>query len=267
MELCVLIPDENLNNSDIMKHGAIQHRKKAGHMIAKRSTNRVLAGLATGLVMTGVAAPVHAAVETESVSYPTLEVNTSETLTFQPFDPSLGTLTDIFIRIVSNDTVESVVYNPSPSTIGSYTGATATTPLTVTTLAGLSGSTTLQAGPANGTAAPNSFVVAASQSGMVTSETHVPSSDFSQYTGSSLISFDVGLSQGMGMYSGSYSSPSALLFFGGNASSFGELDFQFTYVAVPECGVLVAGLAALGACAFPAAWRAFRQRRFSRGLA
>lgn len=220
-----------------------------------------------GLCVTGVTLPLRAAVQTESVPYPSLEVSNSESISFQPFDPSLGTLTDILIRLVVNDTVESVVFNPNPSKMGNYTGATAITPLTVETLGGLSASTTVQAGPASGTAAPNSFVVAATQSGSVSSQVHVPTSNFSQYTGSSLISFDVSLSQGVGSYSGSYSSQSALLFFGGDAQAFGEIDFQFTYIAVPEYGVLFAGLVALGACAYPAARRAVQHRLYTRSMA
>ena len=195
----------------------------------------------SGFCLVGLAMPAVAAVEVVSVPYPTLDVNSTASLAFKEFDPSLGNLTDIQLKLVSNDEVESLVYNFSKRS-GSFTEATATLPVTVTAPGGLSTTMTLVAGPASGSVPAGSLVVAAIKTGAITSETHVQPSDFSLYTGTGLHSFDISVMQGVGTYSGS---SGALLYFGGNASSYGTFELTYTYSAVPEPGNVCAGLVAL----------------------
>lgn len=202
-----------------------------------------------------------AAVESVTVSYPNLEVGAEAPLSFPMFDPSLGTLTDIMIKLTSNDAVESIVYNPSSSLAGYYTCANATASVTVTALSGVSTTTTLHAGPGSGTIQPNSFVVAATESGNVVNSVHVPPSGYAQYIGSGDQTFDLTVQQSAGIYSGSYRSPSAQLFFGGDASSFGSVEIDYTYAAVPEMSTAFTGLTALAVSTVVASKMLHRSRK------
>lgn len=204
-----------------------------------------------------------AAVESVTVSYPTLDVGATTSLSFPMFDPTLGTLTDIVIKLTSNDAVESIVYDPSSSLAGHYTGANATVPVTVTALSGVSTTTTLHAGPGSGTIQPNTFVVAATQSGTVVNSVRVLSSGYAQYIGTGNQTFDLSVQQLAGIYSGSYNGPGAQVFFGGDASSFGSVEIDYTYVAVPEMSTAFAGLTALATSALVAS-RALRVSRRSK---
>lgn len=202
-----------------------------------------------------------AAVESVCVAYPTMEIGANAPLSFPMFNPALGALTDIMIKLTSNDSVESIVYDPSSNIPGYFTDANATVPLTVTGLSGVSTTTSLHAGPGSGTIQPNSFVVAATQSGTVANSVHVQSSGFAQYIGNGDRTFNLTVQQSAGIYSGSYSSPSAQLFFGGDASSFGTVEIDYTYVAVPEIGTAFAGLTALSAAAMAATGMVRASRR------
>lgn len=227
---------------------------------------RVIAAVFSAFLIAYVSAfTAKAAVESVCVAYPTLDIGADASLSFPMFNPALGTLTDIMIKLTSNDTVESIVYNPSSSLPGYYTGANATVPVTVTGLSGVSTTTTLHAGPGSGTIQPNSFVVAATQSGTVVNSEHVQSSGFAQYVGNGDQTFNLTVQQSAGVYSGSYSSPSTQLFFGGDASSFGTVEIDYTYVAVPEMGTAFSGLTALAAAAVVAtgAFRGFRKSRIT----
>lgn len=204
-----------------------------------------------------------AAVESVTVSYPTLDVGATASLSFPMFDPTLGTLADIMIKLTSNNTVESIVYDPSSNLTGYYTAANATAAVTVTALSGVSTTTSLHAGPGSGTIQPSSFVVAATQSGAIVNSVHVQSSGFAQYIGNGDQTFNLTVQQSAGVYSGSYRSPSAQLFFGGNASSFGSVEIDYTYSAVPEMSTVFAGLTALAASGV-AASKALRTSRKSK---
>lgn len=204
-----------------------------------------------------------AAVESVTVAYPTLDVGSEASLSFPMFNPTLGTLTDIMVKLTSNDTVESIVYDPSSCLPGYYTGANATVPVTVTAFSDVSTTSTLHAGPGSGTIQPNSFVVAATQSGAIVNSVHVQSSGFAQYIGNGDQTFNLTVQQSAGVYSGSYRSPSAQLFFGGNASSFGSVEIDYTYSAVPEMSTVFAGLTALAASGV-AASKALRTSRKSK---
>lgn len=225
--------------------------------------NRVVASFFSAFFISCNVFTARAAVESITLNYPTLDVGAEASLSFPMFDPSLGTLTDIMIKLTSNDSVQSIVYNPSSSRAGYYTGANATSTVTVTALSGVSTTATLHAGPGSGTIQPNSFVTATTQSGTVASSVHVQSSVFEQYIGSGDQTFDVTVQQSAGIYSGSYSSPSAQLFFGGDACSFGSVEIDYTYAAVPETSTVFAGLTALTVSAVVAS-RALRTCRKSK---
>jgi hypothetical protein len=219
----------------------------------KRKYRVVAAVFSAFLIAYASVFTARAAVESVTVAYPTLDIGANASLSFPMFNPALGTLTDILIQLTSNDTVESIVYDPNSSLPGYYTGAYATRQITVTALSGVSTTTTLHAGPGSGAIQPNSFVVAATQSGTLVSSLHVQSSGFAQYIGNGSQTFDLTVQQSAGIYGGSYRSPSAQLFFGGDASSFGSVEIDYTYVAVPEMGTAFAGAIALAVSAVVAA--------------
>lgn len=179
-----------------------------------------------------------------------------ETLNLPQFNPSQGTLTEIILTLSSTDIVGSEVYNYSSST-QSYTGAQA---LNLTAIVagpyGLQTSETLSTPAFSGTVGPSSFAHAGSVSGVAADSTvSVPTSSFSQFTGSGLVSLNLLAAIPVGAYSGS----GQATFFGGYADSFGALEVQYVYSPVPEPGTLWAGLAAVGFCLF----RLTRSGRFS----
>ncbi len=232
-----------------------------------RMLHCVSARFGLGVLAASLSMPAFSAVETVIASYPVLNVGSTVSLTVPQFDPSKGNLTDIVLELFSNDEVDLLVYNFSQRA-GTYSGATATLPVTVT-LGGLSTTATSQAGPAGGSVAPGSHVTAASQTTTVSSQTHVQPSDFSQYIGAGSQTFDVSVLQTIGTYSGSYSG--AKLYFGGTGSFLGPVEVIYTYFPllgsnyslVPEPGNTSAGLLALGVCAFAARKRLFQARPYT----
>lgn len=60
-----------------------------------------------------------------------LALGSTETLSLNRFDTSLGSLTGVTIRLYSYDTISSVVFNATGRR-AAYSGATATVPVTVT---------------------------------------------------------------------------------------------------------------------------------------
>jgi hypothetical protein len=104
----------------------------------------------------------------------------------------------------------------------------------------------LYAGPFSGTVNSGAYIHAGSITGAAASSTEgVPSTDFGLYTGSGLVSFDLFGHEVTGSFGGS--GPLGV-FFGGFADSYGTIEVQYRYTAVPEPGTLCAGFAALGFC-------------------
>jgi hypothetical protein len=106
--------------------------------------------------------------------------------------------------------------------------------------------TTLSAGPFSGTLGAGTYVHDYSSSGVTVSSTKdAQSADFSHYTGSGLVSINLAGNSPAATFQGS-AAPG--VFFGGYADSYGSLEVQYVYTAVPEPGTLCTGFAALGSC-------------------
>jgi hypothetical protein len=207
-------------------------------------------------VMIEVATPAQAAMESFTQNYGssasplvisdaavTPYTDFPETLSLPQFNPSQGTLTEIILTLSSTDIIGSEVYNYSSST-QSYTGAQA---LNLSAIVagpyGLQTSETLSTPGFSGTVGPSSFAHAGSVTGVAADSTvSVPTCSFSQFTGSGLVALNLLAAIPVGAYSGS----GQATFFGGYADSFGALEVQYVYTAVPEPGTLWAGLAAVG---------------------
>ncbi len=220
------------------------------------------------------AMPARAAVETfmayyGSSSVPLVVADDGQTtfpiaLNLPRFDPSLGTLTDIILTLSSTDIVGSEVKDITGSA-QSYSGARvsgATVTVTGPNLLQTS-SSPLGAGPFSGTVAPYSVVHAGSTTGVApASTTPVQPSDFDNYTGSGMVSVGLSASTSAALSSGSGAGdPSP--FFGWYADSYGSVEIEYDYVAVPEPGTFFAGLAAMSVCGIESARRLRRNRLFA----
>jgi hypothetical protein len=221
---------------------------------------RILIPVCMAVVMGEAAIPAHAAVESYNVPYGSasnplvvadgaypLYTDFPAAINIPQFNPSQGTLTEIILTLSSTDIVGSEVYNSSSSP-QTYSGAYANN-LTVT----ISGPNSLQTsetlsapGPYSGTAAPNSFTYAGSVSGVAAPSTTDLTSGFGSYTGTGSVPVSLSANTPVGTFGGSPSAGD--VFFGGYADSYGSVEIEYIYTAVPEPGTLCAGVAALGFC-------------------
>jgi len=232
---------------------------------------RILNPVFVAVALAAAAMPARAAVETFIADYgspsaPMVVADDGQTtfpiaLNLSKFDPSLGTLTDIILTLSSTDIVGSEVLNITGSA-QSYSGAsvsggvvTVTGPNSLQT-----SSSPLSAGPFSGTVAPYSVVHAGSTTGVApASTTPVQPTDFGNYTGSGMVSVGLSASASPAHSSGSGTgSPSP--FFGWYADSYGSVEIEYDYTAVPEPGTMCAGLAAMSVCGIELA-RRLRQIR------
>ena len=201
-----------------------------------------------GMSQPAVAAfePSGTAVETFSANYGELTGGNSENLTLNEFDPALGTLTGITLTLISHDTIESEVIDLTGQN-QAYTGATATLPVTVAALDGLTATATGVAGPFSGVATRPQFSTTVAGTSQVTTTTsaNVGAGDFILYEGTGK-TFNVNVLVSDGIYSGS-SAGGTVAFFG-TGDSRGTVEVAYDYLAVPEPGTLAAGLGLLGYC-------------------
>jgi hypothetical protein len=168
-------------------------------------------------------------------------------LSLPQFNPSQGTLEQVVLTLSSTDIAGSQVLNET-GTSQSYSGAFADLTVNISGPNMLLTSLSLEAGPFSGVVGAGTHVDAGSSSGAAAaSTTDVPSADFASYIGSGMVSLNLSGSALNGTYGGS---GPAGLFFGGFADSYGTVEVQYSYAAVPEPGTLFAGLAALGFCFF-----------------
>ncbi|MGC9943873.1 MAG: choice-of-anchor E domain-containing protein [Verrucomicrobiota bacterium] len=226
----------------------------------RKFTRGIFVSLLTIAAATGMTRPVEAAVEgwsgngdmteTFSANYGShnspLVGGDSDELSLSDFNPSLGSLTGVTITLISNDTIESEVIN----LIGhcqDYKDATATLPVSVTALAGLTTTTTGVAGPYSGMVRGHQYTesVAGKSHVTTTSSADIDPSDFILYEGAGQ-SFNLDVQVGDGVYSGS-SAGNAVAFFG-TGDSYGTVEVTYDYSCVPEPGTLAAGLGILGFC-------------------
>jgi hypothetical protein len=196
------------------------------------------------------------AVETFSANYGScaspLTGGDSENVILNDFNPSLGTLMGVTLTLISSDAIESEVINLTAQS-QAYSGATATLPVTITALDGLTTTATGVAGPFSGvTANPEPGTTVAGTSRVTTTTSvNAAGGDFILYEGTG--TFAVNVSALDGVYSGS-SAGNTVAFFGAG-DAWGTVEVAYDYCAVPEPGTLAAGLGLLGYCGLSLARR------------
>jgi hypothetical protein len=219
--------------------------------VLKRKRRLVL--VVAALILAEGSRPVQAALETYTANYgsPSAPLVVSDfggtsfpfSLALPQFNPSQGTLEQVVLMLSSTDIAGSQVLNEN-GTPQSYSGAFADLTVNISGPNMLLTSLSLEAGPFSGVVGATTHLDAGSASGVaIASTTDVPSADFASYIGSGMVSLSLSGSALNGTYGGS--GPPGL-FFGGFADSYGTLEVQYSYAAVPEPGNLLAGLAALG---------------------
>jgi hypothetical protein len=217
-----------------------------------KARNRFLVSFVIVMAYAGATMPTGAAVESFSVDYgspaSTLADGDSENLALSDFDPSLGILTGVTISLASNDYIKSEVINVTSSS-QNYSDATATLPVTVTALGGLTTTANGVAGPFSGSVPGSLGAIAIVSAGTISETVNTSASvapgDFVLYEGAAQ-TFDVNVLVSDGIYSGSSAGDSVAFF--GSGSSYGTVGVTYDYSPIPEPGTLVAGLGALGYC-------------------
>jgi hypothetical protein len=183
-----------------------------------------------------------------SASAPVYSGNTA-TLSFNKFNPSLGTLTDIILTLTSVDTIQSTVFNFG-STPEAYTGSYVTGGNeTVSALSGavstaISGVTTpVYSGTTS--AGMYSVTVAGSVTAPPIAQSTTILSGLAQYIGTS---GNVALPVSVALSSSSATShvTGNLVGSGWNADSYGTLAVEYDFIPIPETGTWLIGLGALG---------------------
>lgn len=167
-------------------------------------------------------------------------------LSFQKFDPSIGTLDAVTITLSSTDTVQATVINLGSDT--TFQNAQATATLTILDLAGLDLNTTLATDPFSGSLAAGTLSSPTSaygslQQGENSSTLSVLQQSLSLYewSGVGQNSFNLSLSA----IESSSGAGSGDVFFSGTANSYGSVEVDYIY-SVPEPNCL--SLAILSFC-------------------
>ena len=178
------------------------------------------------------------------------------------FSPSLGTLTGITIALNTSDTIDAHVLN-SDGVVESYSSATASAPIQITALpSSLTSTATGTASYGSGTvpagnpeSIPPSYGYASLPGASTTASStlDVPSADFDLYEGGG--DYNLTINTGIFNITGTGSS---YLNFGGDATSTGNVEVTYDYVAAPEPSALLGGFGILGSMA-AMAWRKRKQ--------
>jgi hypothetical protein len=186
-------------------------------------------------------------------------VNGVATLSYDLFDPTLGQLGEVVLTLKSSDSVQPLVFSVNGAGVA-YSGASVsggTETVTADIVPGLSTTTTtLASGPFSGTTTgPLTF--AGTPTTQTLSSSVMIMSGLSPFVGTGSQNFDVSVSPGSGMYSGS--GLGSILGFGGVFGSCGSVEIDYYYiarmVAVPETSHFslyagaFAGLVAVGGVA------------------
>jgi hypothetical protein len=216
--------------------------------------------LLVGVLLCG-ALPASAALETQILDYGSaadpLTIGSADfpaQLSFQKFDTSLGSLSDIVITITSQDILQSAVVNLGAAT--SFQNAQSSATITVTGSDGTQTSDALATVPFSSPIGAGSFsdatqVLGPAVQGSDSASSMVSAADFSAYewdgTGSESLVY--GLTASSPGISSGFGNP--LTYFGLAAYSYGqaEIDYYYNSVSAPEPGTLAAGISALGFCA------------------
>jgi hypothetical protein len=217
-----------------------------------KKTKQFLAHLAVGTAWAGMALSASAAMEMFTADYGSagspLQLDASETLSLNKFDTSLGTLEGVTVDLLSQNSVQTEIFNYTSDGLP-YSAASTTVPVSVTALNGLSTSTSASAGPFSGVVPAMSMVVDGGSSPIAaTSSAAVSPGDLSLYESAGPQTFDVSVLVGDPFVQGS----GARLAFEGLGNSYGSVEVIYSYAAVPEPPAAWAGLAATVCCGLAA---------------
>jgi hypothetical protein len=203
--------------------------------------------LAVALIFSGRAAS--AAFITQTVNYgsaadPMEAGGGSVSLTYNQFDPALGTLQDVIITLDSFDAAQAEVLNISSGPLPYTQSSAFNDNETVSVANGPSTTTsTLEAGHDaenpngfSGMAAPAGpgFVPTISGTGPTQHQTVSSSVVIFPFVGSGTGTINLLLSVNSGNGSSSVSGQAGAIFTGWNADSYGSVKIQYDYLAVPE---------------------------------
>lgn len=206
--------------------------------------------VAGAVILTGKStfAVVELADEQQIINYPA--PSGTANLSYNEFNPALGQLIDITISLDTYDTALSEVFSAAGPGV-SYSGASVSSASETVNALGLSTSTTsLEAGPFDGTTTGWITVAGSGPTQHLTASEIVLPANFASFIGTGLQPFNVSIVPGTGTYSGT--GPSSLVGFAGAVNSYGTIEIDYDYiataVAVPEASqsaIYASGIAAL----------------------
>jgi hypothetical protein len=167
-------------------------------------------------------------------------------LNLDKFNTALGTLTSVTIILTSNDAVYGQIINGTDVVQG-YNSDSAAMPVTVTAIDSLTTTTTGTATYGAGTVPGPQFNVTTlptvNLNGLVSSATL--NSGFADYEGVGVQTFNLSVSSPSGSYAGSAVNPGSI-FFGGDGSSSGSVEIEYTYTDIPEPSAYIMLASGLG---------------------
>jgi hypothetical protein len=251
------------SQSTIFKTGLTTRELLAGTLVAFRASERIIMRINMKIMQSKMLAVMgmltlarlsaSAAIETQVISYGSAAspvMGGTVDLSYLQFDPSLGQLDGINIILDSFDVAQPLVFSINGAGVA-YSGVSVSGGAETVSALGLSTSTTtLAAGPFAGTTTGFFTIAGTGATQPLTASKTVLSADFSSFIGVGSGAFAVSVVPGMGQYSGS--GPASVVGFGGVLSSYGTVEIDYNYVAVPEASNFsafaggVAGFAALG---------------------
>ena len=208
----------------------------------------------TGVMFTAAAFSAPAALERQVINYGSAaspaygDVN----LSWAEFDPSLGELTGVSIRLDSYDVAQGVIFSVLGGGVA-FSGAAVSSSGETVSVQGLSAplstyATSLAAGPYSGTTAGFINLTVNSSAQHLTASEEVLSANLPAFVGAGSQAFQVLVTPGAATYSGS--GQSSTIGFWGVVGSYGTVEIDYNYaayvVSVPETGqfsLLAGGIA------------------------
>jgi hypothetical protein len=271
LPICIALMDANVRNQSeknwrfiYSPHVIYQRLSFIGN---KMNFKLAIAALATALTFSEGAS---AAVMTQTLNYgsaaaPVEAGGGTIDLTFNQFDSSLGTLQDVIITLNSFDTAQAEVLNLSSSPLSysqsyvynanetvSINGGPSTTTSTLET-----GHDSSNPNGFSGIAAPSGsgFVPTISGSGPTQAISTSSSVNISPFQGTSTVTVDLMLWIIAGTATSHVTGQANAIFAGWNANSYGNVQVQYDYLAVPEpCSYGIFAGVGLGLVALRRQW-------------
>jgi hypothetical protein len=182
------------------------------------------------------------------LSFPGGTGNFNNPLTFDKFDTSLGTLTDVTISMTAVGYGILIVNNTANSKDYNFYNGFASVPVNVVGPGGVTISTTLTATGMSGTASPG-LTSFNGVSGNYDASGHVLSADWGSYSGLGAGTFTLNALVAGGTFGGSQTeNGNSFLFFGGSEHVNGTVTVTYTYTGVPDGGLtaMLLGMGMLG---------------------